>query len=564
MSEKLIQADIHTNDAQNNFDPLLSYDATDIKSIQIDDTLNSITITIPDNSQPIALNTSYEIKKDSPNSAFADGKFDDDIDIVANEIKSDKIEEIEIDDFDSQSPYEPTSHYNNIDPIKIDTIINVCGDFHLLHGAMDYIMVTHILSYFNAVELSSLSCTCHYLKTLCSSPILWLELYKSDFAVQVIAPVTRPNTTSNYNINFYTPPNQQSNFFNFENIYIQNRDIENNNLSANNDDSSLNSVIQNNVVTDNHHASGTTNHISQIIMEENNNELEDNYSNNNSNSDNNVIISGQINARLNAPSDNYTLRINSHDNAYNSRPLLQNNRLNNVLGSSISTPLITKSDYIQRYHEYKNNVKYGKNERQQFERDLNRYGMIEYIELGLDIIHVRLFAPFGISSIFLSILLFCMKVDGYVFLWIPLFILFACLTAKLDGQNNHSKSSNIAHHIQLTEIFTPFWVIEGFVLINSLIFLGVGINRYRRGLLERIDEHLVVFSLAWGCVVPIVIFQSLLCVRDANQLHLRNSNHNVHISATESVIPILILIGIIAAFATLVSCVYKTSFQVDC
>eukprot|EP01034_Spumella_vulgaris_P030133 gene30133-37297_t len=44
-------------------------------------------------------------------------------------------------------------------------------------------------------------------------------------------------------------------------------------------------------------------------------------------------------------------------------------------------------------------------------------------------------------------------------------------------------------NLRLALILMPFWLIECSVLISSLGFLVFGIVRFRRGLLERIDDH---------------------------------------------------------------------------
>lgn len=58
--------------------------------------------------------------------------------------------------------------------------------------------------------------------------------------------------------------------------------------------------------------------------------------------------------------------------------------------------------------------------------------------------------------------------------WIPFFILCVCLVVKLYGQENHLHTG----HIRLALIFMPFWVLEGSVMLGSLIFLLIGIHRY--------------------------------------------------------------------------------------
>jgi hypothetical protein len=73
---------------------------------------------------------------------------------------------------------------------------------------------------------------------------------------------------------------------------------------------------------------------------------------------------------------------------------------------------------------------------------------------------------------------------GLGILWVPFFILFVCLTVKLNGQEHHSKLGKM----RMALIFMPFWIIEGFVLLSTLLTFIVAVHRRRRGLLERLDE----------------------------------------------------------------------------
>ncbi len=66
---------------------------------------------------------------------------------------------------------------------------------------------------------------------------------------------------------------------------------------------------------------------------------------------------------------------------------------------------------------------------------------------------------------------FRLSVGMYFFIffvfWVPLFILFACLTQKLDSDR----------YMRMAHILIPFYVIEGSVMLASLIFLITGIVR---------------------------------------------------------------------------------------
>lgn len=62
-----------------------------------------------------------------------------------------------------------------------------------------------------------------------------------------------------------------------------------------------------------------------------------------------------------------------------------------------------------------------------------------------------------------------------IVLWIPLFVLFVCLTVKLDYLDVHDyKASN---RIKLSLVFIPFWIGEAILLFGSLAVLIFGISK---------------------------------------------------------------------------------------
>ena len=63
-----------------------------------------------------------------------------------------------------------------------------------------------------------------------------------------------------------------------------------------------------------------------------------------------------------------------------------------------------------------------------------------------------------------------------VFVWLPSFVFFVCLTVKLSGQD--IKSSNAAARMNLAMIFTPLWLMEGSLMLVTLSFLVHGIYKY--------------------------------------------------------------------------------------
>jgi hypothetical protein len=71
------------------------------------------------------------------------------------------------------------------------------------------------------------------------------------------------------------------------------------------------------------------------------------------------------------------------------------------------------------------------------------------------------------------------ELDGGVFassilmFYIPLLVFFVCLTVKLTGQEDgHSEHAKI----RLALMLIPFWIIEGCMLLGSLVLFGVGLH----------------------------------------------------------------------------------------
>ena len=64
---------------------------------------------------------------------------------------------------------------------------------------------------------------------------------------------------------------------------------------------------------------------------------------------------------------------------------------------------------------------------------------------------------------------------GLVFFWIPLFIVFVCLVVKLDGLEDGNMHQA---RMKMSLIFMPFWIIEGSIMMGSLVFLCFGLYRF--------------------------------------------------------------------------------------
>eukprot|EP01032_Pedospumella_encystans_P014369 gene14369-16506_t len=140
---------------------------------------------------------------------------------------------------------------------------------------------------------------------------------------------------------------------------------------------------------------------------------------------------------------------------------------------------------------------------------------------------------------------------------VPTLIFFVCLTVKLSGAQNNSPQRKI----RLALMLIPFWILEGVILLGSLLFLLIGIHRYRRGL-ERLWEYTAVFLVTWGTLLPFVLFQALLCARDDYQHdYYGHSRRHAGPSATETVAPVLILLGWLWFVTTVISFSMKTAFQ---
>ena len=83
--------------------------------------------------------------------------------------------------------------------------------------------------------------------------------------------------------------------------------------------------------------------------------------------------------------------------------------------------------------------------------------------------------------------------------------------------------------------------------------------RYRRGFLDRLNEHIAVTALTWAVLIPLIIFQSLLSVRDSN---FSSSPASVHPTATETFMPLLVVLALGFLFSVLLAFAFKSAYQV--
>ena len=89
---------------------------------------------------------------------------------------------------------------------------------------------------------------------------------------------------------------------------------------------------------------------------------------------------------------------------------------------------------------------------------------------------------------------------GFFCLWVPLLSVIICLTVKLNGEDNHDKYAKL----RMAFVFLPFWIIEGFFMMSSLIFLLLGIYRRCLGLSNSLQD-----SSSGG---EILFLYSLFCI----------------------------------------------------
>ena len=157
-------------------------------------------------------------------------------------------------------------------------------------------------------------------------------------------------------------------------------------------------------------------------------------------------------------------------------------------------------------------------------------------------------------SFMLSPLLGCFREMGVYYIcmtlfWLPLFIFFVCLTIKLSGEDVNDETQEL----KLSAIFVPLWLIEGIIMLATLGFLVHGAVKYCQGNLERLDEHLSLFTLCWGFFMPLVIFEILMCIRDEYG----------NIKAIDTCSPLLVLFLGLFFFAVVYAYKYKSPFDVQ-
>lgn len=160
-----------------------------------------------------------------------------------------------------------------------------------------------------------------------------------------------------------------------------------------------------------------------------------------------------------------------------------------------------------------------------------------------------MFLAFAISPIFGCFQEIGLYAICLVFLWLPLFVFLVCLTIKLSGQDIRSSREE---SISLSLIFIPLWLMEGSLMLITLCFLVHGLHKYVIGTLEKLEEHVALFFLTWGILTPIVLFESLLCIR----------SEYGNISALAAVSPILFLFFVVFVFTVVYAYRFESTFDI--
>ena len=138
-------------------------------------------------------------------------------------------------------------------------------------------------------------------------------------------------------------------------------------------------------------------------------------------------------------------------------------------------------------------------------------------------------------------------IAGCLLLWIPLFVFFVGLAIKLDHQ----------HGLRLAYLLSPYFLIEGFILMSAVHLLCKSVISRRSAPEVRVEDQVVVFVVTVMSVMPFVLFQMLLCVRDDEMIR----HKKVTVSATQTVVPLLIILGWSSVLSIYFSLFHTTAYQ---
>ena len=110
------------------------------------------------------------------------------------------------------------------------------------------------------------------------------------------------------------------------------------------------------------------------------------------------------------------------------------------------------------------------------------------------------------------------------------------------------------------------YVCMNVLLMYVCMYVCMFVCRYRRGFLDRLTEHIVVTALTWAVLSPLIIFQSLLSVRDSNFSSSSSSSSSsptsVHPTATETFMPVLVVLALGFLASMVFALAAKSSYQV--
>jgi len=129
-----------------------------------------------------------------------------------------------------------------------------------------------------------------------------------------------------------------------------------------------------------------------------------------------------------------------------------------------------------------------------------------------------------------------------LFIWIPLLVFFALLSAKLSGST-----------LSLAVVFTPFWILDCLMMSGSFgVFAHQMWKWYRIGWREETSFGFVSLAFSACFLIPIFVFEVLLCLYDSGEPGL---------SAFGCFTPFLFCWGILTIILCVASCRYQTPFE---
>jgi hypothetical protein len=195
----------------------------------------------------------------------------------------------------------------------------------------------------------------------------------------------------------------------------------------------------------------------------------------------------------------------------------------------IENQITTKKLYIDRYKEYNQKIKICKQEKTQFLLETNRLERVRIIEIILDFTQVRLILPVLTISIFLSITLFCLKIDGLnISYWVcsipVLFSLVYVIVSLKIVQLLHNKQFSTTSLLRglwnnfrgpikfffqdiIGESTTMMYCTLCIVLLIILQIVLISIK------ISKLTSQSVKNDLSWGAVFsPIWVFFTLFCI----------------------------------------------------